>query len=96
MKRGDGPINFKWGPRYVIVDQKSCQLKWYQSKDNKQFKKANGVVNLKGSSVSELETLHKQPNAFSIQAIGHDKPLYFSGKTPIESQSWHTIIKQAS
>ena len=44
MKRADGPVNWGWGPRYVVVDK--GRLKYYV---NASYKVATSSINLMGS-----------------------------------------------
>ena len=33
MKQGDGPINYDWGERYLVLDEARGLLMWYDGTD---------------------------------------------------------------
>jgi hypothetical protein len=48
-KRGDGPIDFNWNSRYVVLDGQSLMYFKYASE-----RTPRGVIKLNGASVSPL------------------------------------------
>ena len=82
LKRGDGPIDYNWNERYLILD--GLLLMYYKHASDKT---PRGVIKLKEVTISEISRIDDQEYAFSIETPNSRK-YYFSCSKREESLSW--------
>ena len=83
LKRGDGPINFDWNERYLVLDSQT--LMYFKSHDEKT---PRGFLRLKDCIVSQITSTDDRDHCFIIESFLPPKKYYFSGLTRQETKSW--------
>ncbi|KAM3139836.1 hypothetical protein pb186bvf_008078 [Paramecium bursaria] len=90
-KKGDGPIDYNWNQRYVVLDGET--LIYFKDKFDKN---PRGVINLRESYVSPVTKLEDREHGFYIEIESLQKQFFFSGENMEESEQWREEISQAT
>ena len=106
LKRGDGPIDFNWNQRYLVLEGKI--LLYYKYSGDKT---PRGLIKLDDCIVSQILKIdvinyflffvnfknikQERDYAFFIELNISTKRFYFSGETKLETEEWRNIIAHA-
>ncbi|KAL4469803.1 hypothetical protein ABPG72_022123 [Tetrahymena utriculariae] len=92
FKKGDGPIDFDWNERYLVLD---CEnLLYFKT----QFDKTpRGYIHLKDCFVSSIFSVeNEREHAFYVESLSPQKKYYFSGLNKEETEQWRQEILNAA
>jgi len=90
-KRGDGPINYSWNPRYFILD--GSTLLYYSEAGDKS---ARGMARLTDATVSSVDKFEDREYVFTITVPALNRTFYLSGETRDDTESWRDAIAEAT
>lgn len=92
FKRGDGPINYNWNEKFLVVDGQT--LFYYEKENDVQPRQ---TLQLNGARVLDLI-----PDGYNglakwgfVVEFSAEKKLHFSGKTEIDNSEWRDFITDA-
>ncbi|CAD8169140.1 unnamed protein product [Paramecium octaurelia] len=92
LKRGDGPIDYNWNQRYLVLDGQT--LIYFKDRNDKV---PRGAINLREAYISPMSTLDDREHCFYIEVEAqNNKQFYFSGETLDETEQWREEISQAT
>lgn len=76
LKKGDGPIDFSWNQRYIILDGKMFMYFKYQDE-----KTPRAVIRLSEAAVSNVIRHEEREFVFYFELNNPSRRYYFSGDT---------------
>jgi hypothetical protein len=76
LKKGDGPIDFGWNPRFIILDRKMLMYYKYQ-----EDKTPRAVIRLAEATVSTVIKYEERDFVFYIELSNPNRRYYFCGET---------------
>lgn len=89
-KMGEGPINYDWNKRFLVLDQDNRKLSYFLSESDKS---ARGHINLENSSVSQLMPIKGRKYSFCIkEGLKGKREINFSAENEKEAQTWISLI----
>ncbi|CAK93395.1 unnamed protein product (macronuclear) [Paramecium tetraurelia] len=92
LKRGDGPIDYNWNQRYLVLDGQT--LIYFKDRNDKV---PRGAINLREAYISPMSTLDDREHCFYIEVEAqNNKQFYFSGETLDETEQWRDEISHAT
>lgn len=94
LKRGDGPLDFDWNERYVVVD--SEHLFYFKT----QFDRTpRSYMHLNGAFVSSIQPFaEERDHSFYVESVEptsttkKQKKYYFSGLTLADTEEWRNLL----
>ena len=89
FKLGDGPINYNWNQRYIVVER---NMLYYYSESSDRTPR--GLLPLSNCVVSALHPLKDHSNSFSLQ-LSSGKRYHFSHLDQAEAENWRNFIEAA-
>ena len=93
-KLGDGPFNFDWNMRYIVLDEANMTLAYFM---NERDSEPRGIIPLKGALISNVTQIKEREHSFSVQTPppnGHT--FFFSCNSLNDSVSWRECFVKAT
>lgn len=75
LKKGDGPIDFSWNQRYIVLDGKMLMYFKYQDE-----KTPRAVIRLSEAAVSNVIKHEDREHVFYFELNNPSRRYYFSGE----------------
>lgn len=91
IKKGDGPINYNWSERFVLLENTNF-IYYAEEEENQKIPKR--IVFLQGAKVERYEELDIE-YGFVLIPSDNSKPLYLSGLTEDENEEWFNVLTVA-
>jgi hypothetical protein len=89
-KMGNGPINYDWNKRFLVLDQENKKLSYFLSESDK---KARNHIDLEKSSVSQLMPIKGRKYSFCIkEGPKGNREVNLSAENEKEAQTWINLI----
>lgn len=87
LKRGDGPIDFNWNPRYFVV--LPDRLMYFKSESDFDLR---GTLSLENAVVGNIVTEYEQTKAFSIECAKERRLIWIAAQNEEEIEEWRKIV----
>lgn len=89
-KRGNGPINFDWNRRYVVLDSENKKLSYFLRETDA---KGRGQIDLTEAIVSGVSEIKGRHNSFTIRPHPKQSTEYiFSAEHTNDAETWVALI----
>lgn len=87
LKRGEGPIDFGWNERYVVL--LSDRLVYY--KESESFEKGS-TVSLVGATVGKVQSFDGQSRTFCLENTREKRTIWLAARTEEQLLEWRRFL----
>lgn len=93
-KMGDGPINYKWNRRFMVLDPDNKVLSYFLRETDS---KARGHINLRNATVSQVMPIMSRQYSFSIKEDPKGKKeVNLSAESEEDADLWVNLIDKCT